>query len=302
MATSGQRIEMNAFSATDAAFEGFRLTRERPRVVLVWAALCFLVSICSAIYITTVGREAGALLEAGPAETPDPAALGEMVGVLFPMMIMGLLFQCVMAAAVYRVTLRPGDHGFSYLKLGMDEVRLALLTFVYFLLALVALVGAVLIAGVIAAIVMGVAGQSAGTLMAVIIEFFVLGILFYVAVRLSLAPAITFDQHRLAIFDSWKLTKGQFWRLAGAYALAICGIVAIWLLVLVIFVAAVAIAKGGDLQAAGRLFNPDSSSPQSYFSFTMILYLLVSAWVSALYYAVMIAPAAVAYRALSSRT
>ena len=293
---------MNAFSATDAAFEGFRLTRERPRVVLVWAALCFLVSVCSAVYLTTVGREAAALLEAGPSDTPDPAALGEMIGVLFPMMIVGLLLQCVMAAAVYRVTLRPEDHGFSYLKLGMDEVRLALLTFVYFLLTVVALFGAVLVAGVIAAVVMGVAGQGAGTMMAVVIEFFILGVLFYMAIRLSLAPAITFMERRLAIFESWKLTKGQFWKLTGAYALAICGIIAMSLLVLVIFVAGVAIAKGGDIQAAGKLFNPDSSSLQAYFSLTMVLYLLVSAWLSALYYAVMIAPAAVAYRALSSRT
>lgn len=294
---------MTAFSATDAAFEGFRLTRERPRVVLLWAALCFFVSICSAVYLTTVGREASALLEAsGNEQALNPAAFAEMMGVLFPMMIVGLLLQCVMAAAVYRVILRPQDGGLAYLRFGMDEVRLAVLTFIYVLLSVFALVGAVLVAGLIAAIVMGVAGQGAGTLMGVVIEFFILGLLFFAAVRLSLAPSITFAERRLAIFDSWKLTRGQFWRLTGAYALAICGIIAMSLLVLVIFVAGVAIAKGGDLQAAGRLFNPDSSSLQSYFSVTMVLYLLVSAWLSALYYAVVIAPAAVAYRTLSGRT
>ena len=56
------------------------------------------------------------------------------------------------------------------------------------------------------------------------------------------APA-AFAEHRLAIFDSWRLTKGQFWKLAGAYILAICGIIAMSLLVLVIFAAAVAIAN-----------------------------------------------------------
>ncbi|MBP6876994.1 MAG: hypothetical protein KBC34_03155 [Phenylobacterium sp.] len=290
---------MSAFSATDAAFEGFRLTRERPRTVLVWAMLCFLVSVCSAIYLTTVGREASALLEAGPADTPDPAALGEMLAVLFPMMIMGLLFQCLMAAAVYRVTLRPEDRGLAYLKLGMDEVRLVLLTGVYFLLVLGAAIGAVLVAGLIAAVVMMVAGQGAGALMGVVIEFFILGVLFYTAVRLSLAPAITFAEHRLAIFDSWRLTKGQFWKLTGAYVLAICGIIAMSLLVLVIFAAAVAIAKGGDIQAAGRMFSPDSTSVQSYFTLTTVLYLLVSGWLTAIYYAVVIAPAAVAYRGLT---
>jgi hypothetical protein len=293
---------MTAFSATDAAFEGFRLTRERPRVVLVWAALCFLVSVCSAIYLTTAGREAAALLEAGANEqTPDPAAFAEMMGVLFPMMIVGLLLQCVMAAAVYRVILRPQEEGLAYLKLGMDEVRLAALTFIYVVLAVLALVGAVLVAGVIAAIVMGVAGQGAGTMMAVVIEFFILGLLFFFAVRLSLAPAITFAERRLAIFDSWKLTHGQFWRLTGAYGLAICGIAAMAILVLVIFTAAVAIAKGGDIQAAGAFFNPDSSSLRAYFSLTTVLYLVVSAWLSALYYAVVIAPAAVAYRTLSGQ-
>ena len=169
---------MSAFSATDAAFEGFRLTRERPRTVLVWATLCFLVSVCSAIYLTTVGRDASALLEAGPAETPDAAALGEMLAVLFPMMIMGLLFQCLMAAAVYRVTLRPEDRGLAYLKFSMDEVRLILLSVVYFFLVLGALIGAVLAAGIVAGLVMLLAGQGAGALMGVVIEFCILGVLF----------------------------------------------------------------------------------------------------------------------------
>ena len=71
------------------------------------------------------------------------------------------------------------------------------------------------------------------------------------------------------------------------------------LLVLVIFAAAVAIAKGGDLQAAGRMFSPDSTSVRSYFTLTTVLYLLVSGWLTAIYYAVVIAPAAVAYRGLT---
>lgn len=288
---------MSAFSATDAAFEGFRLTRERPRTVLVWAMLCFLVSICSAIYLTTVGRAASAALEAGPAETL--AALVDMLVVLFPMLVFGLLIQCLMAAAVYRVTLRPDDRGFAYLKLSMDEVRLILLSVVYFVLVLGALIGAVLAAGIVAGLVMLLAGQGAGAMMGVVIEFFIVGVLFYTAVRLSLAPAITFAEHRLAIFDSWRLTKGQFWKLTGAYTLAICGIIAMSLLVLVIFAAAVAIAKGGDLQAAGRMFSPDSTSVQSYFTLTTVLYLLVSGWLTAIYYAVVIAPAAVAYRGLT---
>ena len=290
---------MTAFSATDAALEGFRITRERPKVVLVWAVFAFLVSICSAVYLIAIGQDARAVLEASSAEQPaDLATFGKAMGDLLPMMVMGLAVQCVMAGAVYRILLRPEDKGFAYLKLGMDEARLAALTFIYVLLASVTMFVVVLAAALIA-VIASAAGQNVALLVAVATEIFFLGLLFYVGVRLSLAPAITFAERRIALFDSWKLTHGQFWRLTGAYALAICGIVVIALLVVTIFSALVAVAVGGDLQAVGKMFAPDQSSLATYFSPVMILYLLVAAWLSALYYAVIIAPAAVAYRALS---
>ena len=290
---------MTAFSATDAALEGFRITRERPKVVLVWAVFAFLVSICSAVYLIAIGQDARAVIEASSAEQPaDLATFGKAMGDLLPMMVMGLAVQCVMAGAVYRILLRPEDKGFAYLKLGMDEARLAALTFIYVLLASVTMFVVVLAAALIAMIA-SAAGQNVALLVAVATEIFFLGLLFYVGVRLSLAPAITFAERRIALFDSWKLTHGQFWRLTGAYALAICGIVVIALLVVTIFSALVAVAVGGDLQAVGKMFSPDQSSLATYFSPVMILYLLVAGWLSALYYAVIIAPAAVAYRALN---
>lgn len=290
---------MTAFSATDAALEGFRITRERPKVVLIWAVFAFLVSICSAVYLIAIGQDARAVLEASSAEQPaDLATFGKAMGDLLPMMVMGLAVQCVMAGAVYRILLRPEEKGFAYLKLGMDEARLAALTFIYVLLASVTMFVVVLAAALIATIA-SAAGQNVALLVAVATEIFFLGLLFYVGVRLSLAPAITFAERRIALFDSWKLTHGQFWRLTGAYALAICGIVVIAMLVVTIFSALVAVAVGGDLQAVGKMFAPDQSSLATYFSPVMILYLLVAAWLSALYYAVIIAPAAVAYRALS---
>jgi hypothetical protein len=290
---------MTAFSATDAAFEGFRITRERPKIVLVWAVFAFLVSVCSAVYLVSIGQEARAVLEASAGEqAASPQAFLKAMGDLAPMMIMGLAVQCVMAAAVYRILLRPEDKGFAYLKLSMDEARLALLTFVYVILACLTLAVVVLAAGLIA-FAASAAGGGAAILVGAATEMFFLGLLFYAAVRLSLAPAITFAERRMALFDSWRLTHGQFWRLTGAYLLAICGIVAVALLATTIFVALTAIALGGDLQATGAIFAPDQTSLTSYFSPVMIIYLLVAAWISALYYAVIIAPAAIAYRELS---
>lgn len=293
---------MTAFSATDAAFEGFRIARERPKIILVWATLSFLLSLVSAVYLISIGQEARAVFEASASEqAPDLDALLAALQDMAPMMLMGLIVQCVMAAAVYRIVLRPSDQGFAYIKLGMDEVRLALLTFIYVLIASVLLIVVVLAAGFVGALA-SVGGQSVAILVAASSELFFLGLLLYVAVRLSLAPAITFAERRLAVFDSWNLTGGQFWRLLGAYGLALFGIMAIGALVLIIFVALTAIAFGGDLEAAGEIFRPNQSSLNAYFSPVMVLYLVVAAWVSALYYAVVIAPAAFAYRELSQPT
>lgn len=289
---------MTAFSPTDAAFEGFRITREKPKAVLVWALFSLIVSVVSALYLISIGAEARELLEASAAsETPDPAAFVAMMQVMAPLMIPGILVQCVMAGAVYRILLRPSEKGVGYLRLGMDEVRLIILTLIYVVIASVLLALVVLAAGVIA---VGAAalGRDVAIFVGVAAEVFFLGLLFFIAVRLSLAPAITFAEHRLAILDSWKLTHGQFWRLTGAYALAVAAIVVVAVLCLVIFGALAAIATGGDLAAAGRAFAPDASSVAAYFVPLTIAYLVMAAVLSALNYAVLVAPAAVAYLAL----
>jgi hypothetical protein len=292
---------MTAFSPTDAAFEGFRITRERPKAVLIWAVFSLIVSVISALYLISIGEEARALLEASSnSPTPDPAAFGAMMQAMAPLMIPGILVQCVMAGAVYRILLRPAEQGFGYLRLGMDEVRLVLLTVIYVVIAAVLMVLVVLAAGIIA---VGAAalGRDVAIFVGVAAEVFFLGLLFFIAVRLSLAPAITFAERRLAILDSWKLTRGQFWRLTGAYSLAVAAIVVVAVLAMVIFTALTAIATGGDLAAAGRAFAPDASSVTAYFSPLTVAYLVVAAILSALYYAVVVAPAAMAYQALRNQ-
>lgn len=290
---------MTAFSPTDAAFEGFRISRENPRAILAWAVFSFLVSVLSALYLISIGEEARAVIEASSSNnTPDPAAFTAMLRAMAPMMIPGVLVQCVMAAAVYRIILRPEDRGLGYLKFGMDEVRLVILTVIYVAMAVVLLVAVVLAAGLIA--VAGSAlGRNTAMTIGVAAEVFFLGLLFFIAIRLSLAPAITFAERRLAVLDSWRLTRGQFWRLTGAYALAVAAIIVVAILTMVIFAAVMAIASGGDIAAVGQAISaPDASSVSTYFAPLTVAYLLVAAVLSALYYAVILAPAAVAYRTL----
>ena len=52
-------------------------------------------------------------------------------------------------------------------------------------------------------------------------EHALVGAAIYVGVRLSLAGPATCAEGRLVVFESWTMTHGHFWRLLGAYVLAI---------------------------------------------------------------------------------
>ena len=70
-------------------------------------------------------------------------------------------------------------------------------------------------------------------------------------------------------------------------------------LAMVIFMAIAAIAAGGDIASVSKIFAPDLSSVAAYFTIPMIIYTIFGAFLNAFYSAVLVAPAAVAYRELS---
>jgi hypothetical protein len=147
-------------------------------------------------------------------------------------------------------------------------------------------------------------GSGATNFVGTVAEIFTLGVFLYVAVRMSLAPVITFDRQRLAILDSWGVTHGQFWRLLGTYLLAICCLIVVAMLMLVLFVAVsmiVMLAMGGSISDLTKIFQPDETTLRSYLNPFMIAYMLVGSLFTAIYYAVIAAPGAVAYRELTAK-
>src|SRR5688572_27799142 len=100
---------MTGFSATDAALEGFRITRERPRALLAWTGFCFAQNVVSVLITVNLSKEARDALESlqpNPEQAPDFASLMQALVLLSPILAFGLAVQCVMAAAVYRIILR----------------------------------------------------------------------------------------------------------------------------------------------------------------------------------------------------
>ena len=295
---------MTGFSATDAALEGFRITRERPKALFAWTAFCFAVSVAGVLITVNMPAEARAALaslQSDPSQTPDITALLEALAILSPMLLFGLAVQCIMAAAVYRIILRPGDERFSYLRLGKDELRLMALTVIYLVLG-VMLLAAMQIAIGIVAFAASLLGQAAMAFVFSAAELFTFGVFVYVGVRMSLAPVITFDRGRLAILDSWTVTHGQFWRLFGAYLLAICCVFVVAILVMMLFLLIsmiVMLSMGGTIADLTDIIQPDDTTLRSYLNPFMIAYMVVGSLFTAIYYAVIAAPGAMAYRELT---
>jgi len=293
-----------AFSATDAAFEGFRLTKEKPLTVLVgWtlAYVLFFAVICGVIYVTFGPAFLDKLnaIESAEPSTPQEAfelmapLLGAL-GLLFPI---GLISGAMLYAAVFRAVLRPQDGGLFYFKLGGDELRILAVNVVLAILFMTGIVVGAVVLGV-ASGAAGAANQGVGGLIGVVGGLALVCAIIFVAVRLSLALPMTFAEKRIRIFESWSLTKGRFWGLLGMFVLAVVFAIIVSILGSVI-ASAVLAAMGGGMGALTMASAPDLqalSNPQLLTAFAV--YILITLVFSALQLAIMYAPAAAAYRAL----
>jgi hypothetical protein len=292
---------MPGFSASDAALEGFRITRENPRAFGAWVGATFLVNILGPVISVLMPASVRHGLDTMTAsETPTAGQFLDALIVISPILILGLAIQCVMAAAVYRLIFRHSDTRFGYLRLGADELRLMALTLIYVLLFVLLVVGVTMVSAVLLAIA-SVAGRVFAEFVGLVSWMASVGVVVFVLVRLSLAPVATFAERRLALFESWTLTRGHFWKLLGTYALAVCCIAVVGILVLVLFSAVagvIVLLSGGQLTELGGIIKPDESSLRGYFSVGLIAYMIVSSIFSALYNAVIAAPGAVAYEKL----
>ena len=275
---------MTAFSASDAALEGFQVLRRQWRGVLGWclfAGLAFVglvVVAFIAIAVSTLNR------------SPEQAqAVGGLVGGLI-LGLGGAAIQWVVLAALYRMLLRPdGTPGAFYLRISRDEVRLFGLWMVI-LIAFMCLITAGFLAvrwlsqfGGLAALLGTVAFVSA---------------MFWLWMRTSLAGPANFATQRLGLAESWRLTRGRFWALLGMTALASCLLL---LIAIVLFVAVAVIQAGiGGFQtlAPVSLSDPQALAdrPGAY-----VFGLIAELVVGPLYLVIGQTPFVAAYRALAAK-
>jgi hypothetical protein len=293
---------MADFSATDAAFTGFRIVRERPMAAAVWAALQLVISlILGAFIVATAGPQLMALQAAAFSPPTDPTAAFAMVRQLLPMyaglLVFGLIFYPILYAAMARAVLRPAEDGFGYLRLGADELRQLGLMLLILVLGFIFYVFSILIFA--AAIVVGhfAGGLASALIAAIAIVAFVVGWIF-IGTRLSLASPLTFATRRVDLFGSWALTKGKFWPIFGAYLLAVTLAVVVYLLGYAVILGIVA-AAGGGAGGLAAMAHPDLASMSAFLSPPRLIQTILSAMLMALIWPVILTPPASIFRSLA---
>jgi len=288
-----------AFSATDAAFEGFRVVRRNPMALVFWA-LFYAAIIVAAFAIMgpsliSMVAATEALEQSGATPTmEDFTPIFQMMGVIFAVLLpLSLIASAMIYAAVARAVLEPNRGAWGYLRLGGDEMRVLVVSLVLTLMftAIVAVSWALIIGVGVAA-----ANQNAPALWLVAILLFIatsIGTM-WLAVRLSLAIPITVGEHRIALFDSFRMTKGRFWPLLGMAIIA--GLLSIVVSILGSVVTLPIQIMGGGIDT---LAGAEGLAPMQIltdFWPAIAVYVLVNAILSALQVAVIYAPFSAAYR------
>lgn len=288
-----------SFNPTDAAFEGFRLARRAPVAILAWAlayAAFFLVffGVAGGSLVTIISMAEQLEQTSQPSLeqlTPLMQAYGALMGWALPL---GLLFGAVLSAAIVRSVLRPDEKRFGYMRLGGDELRVLGVSVV---VGIIMMLAGMVVFGVVGFLVGLAGGLNAPFLWlpAVLVGLAGVAGLIWLAVRLSLAVPITFAERRIAVLDSFRLTKGRFWPLLGMAVIA--GVMSLLVAFLGAIVAAPLTMIFGGLE---RLANQEGGVVailQAAWP-ALLVWTIVNAILSAAQAAIVYAPFSVAYREL----
>ncbi|HYC73756.1 hypothetical protein [Brevundimonas sp.] len=294
------------FSASDAAFEGFRLVRRKPMALVAWTLLYAVLSLAglfamsSAIDPLVAWAERMEGLESTSPATPEEVlaafqGLGEVMLSVAWLIPVSLIVGAMLMAAVARAVLNPRAGGFGYLRLGMDELRVFVVTLVLTILMTFVCFAVFMLIGVLA----GIAGASGANWMWL---FVILGglvgvaAIIWLAVRLSLAVPITVAENRFAFFDSFGVTAGRFWPLFGMAVITIVMVIVVQLL-LGIVTMPLALMTGQEMWSFGGHQDPEALRRALDITNPWIIAsALAEAVVYALTVGVMYAPFAAAYR------
>ncbi|MDI7774602.1 hypothetical protein [Asticcacaulis sp. EMRT-3] len=247
------------------AFEGFRIIRERPKLIAFWGAVALLGN--AVILLLMVGM-------AGPAfmsfykllgQHPDPvlaATLSEQIAPAFLACLpVYVVMSAILTCAICRVVLGETDSRFGFLSFGLRELVVAGVELIMLVIRSGVVMGCLLLGGIAAQILSGVSPE-ASSLCLILSMLAAVGLVLWMSLRLSLNVAHSFDTGRLDIFGSYSLTKDLFWPLFTGYATAFgLSLVVMFLCNMVI---EAILVFGFGASAKGNVAVPDLSSLHAF--------------------------------------
>lgn len=278
---------MTRFSPSDAAMEGFRLTKEHPGVMLAWSAVYFGgILLIALVMMATLGPQFITLARKGQLTGDDLEAVASLLAQSWPafllVLLMTALLMSIVTAGVMRLVLRPTEHGFAHLKVGRTELKLTAANLLCIgLYAISVVVGLVFTAG----------ASQFGSFGAIVAVLLVVAFGGWIGVRLSLLLPTVFETGKISLREAWEKTRGHFWSLFGMIVLAVIFYVIVWILFSIISFAVVELSGGeAAMQDIGRLTPVTAIAA----ALTLVLQLLLQVLQIVMIYA----PFAVAYREL----
>lgn len=274
-----------SFSWAQATLAGFGVLRREPRLLLTWSLVGL---------VFTLAQQVMAV-NADIFRKINPASLTAIM-LTFAGGLISIGALAIFSAAAYRAVLAPQDRARARIRLGADEIRLALVWLVQGVLLVVPFV--------IMAVVVAVATASANKHPVAV--FFIDLAVFLAAMvvaglllaRLSVAAPMSLLEGGWSLPAAWRLTRGRAWKIAGVHLCVTVMVAATYWACRMLY-AIVVTALGGQFSlglvrggtSVAAVFQPET------LIFTIISVVLGSAGAAVLY-----APAAVIYRDLKGLT
>jgi hypothetical protein len=243
---------MAKLSASEAAFYGFNLLKRDPLtfagvgvvflLFAVYTTMVFLPSYFNVIEAMTAVDVRG---RNGP-----PELAGPLLGMASFYLLLIPVFMVVLGALNRSFVFGASKGWVLGLKVGMDEVRVIVVTIVGFILQLVALYACMLVGAFAGFAAAGLSG-ALGMLVFAAAYLAGLALSIWVGVRLSFAGPASVAERRFVVFESWAMTKGRFWPLLRAYLIVYALLVAAFVVTGVIAMGAIAVGASGSLANVG---------------------------------------------------
>lgn len=205
-----------SFSFNDALSAPFVLLRRRPLYLFVWGLM--MTALMAAMYALMIPLVAALPLEQAENAAAMDQYVTEMSGFSAAINGMSLLLNLVAlliwtAAGRAALSMGQGDR-FLFLRLGMDELRVAvaiIAVFVgwyvaFFLLALI---------GVGLSMALWAVNEAAAVLVMLVYGLAVVAASIWAFVRVSLIAPASLVLKRFAFAEGWSIARGQVWKLIG---------------------------------------------------------------------------------------